>query len=361
MNEFQKELEDNLAEQDSSQDYITRLARRALEKRRARKRATIIFISVLGILLLALIAAAALYYVSLQNRMTVPTANFPALDSPPVAAGEPFNLVIFGDDSRNPNELERADTVILMRVDPGEQEVWMVSIPRDARVELPGYGAQKINAATALGGTDLAIEAIEDLSGVEIDFVIAMNFWGFESIVDAMGGVEIDVPIAINDPLGDITPDGRASIIEPGLQNLDGAHALTFVRHRDGYVDGDFGRMHAQQLFLRALLDQMADVSVARLPGVASSLADNITTNLTLSQLLQLAQNMRGTSQDNFHTITLPGQWRSPFVWIDEEDAASIWQDFGERPFVLAEELEDAEEDREDASPVTPGEQTDED
>lgn len=309
----------------------TLMAERDRRKRRTRKR-ILVTLAVLGTLLFATVAAGALYYMNLQSRMTVRTVDFPAIDSPAVAPGDPFNLVIFGDDSRDADEVARADTIILMRVDPAEQEVWMVSIPRDARVELLGYGPQKINSATAFGGKNLAIEAIEDLSGHEIDFFMTVNFWGFEEIVDSIGGIYIDVPYEINDPRADFTPDKSASRIAPGLQNLNGAHALTFVRTR-AYQDGDFGRMNAQQLFFRALLDQMTDVPTTRLPGVANSLADNVTTNFTLAQLLQLARDMRGIDPDNLHATTLPGEWRTPYVWLDYEEAAIIWNNFGERPF----------------------------
>ncbi|MCL2746999.1 MAG: LCP family protein, partial [Coriobacteriia bacterium] len=154
----------------------TLMAERDRRRRRTRKR-IVIALSVIGILLLGVVGAGAAYYLSLQNRMTVPTADFPSLDSPEVAAGEPFNLLILGDDARDADELERADTIILMRIDPGTQEAWMVSIPRDTRFDFPGRGAYKINAATVLGGTDLAIEAVEELSGHEIDFVMTVNFW----------------------------------------------------------------------------------------------------------------------------------------------------------------------------------------
>ncbi|MCL2437928.1 MAG: LCP family protein [Coriobacteriia bacterium] len=320
----------------------TLMAERDRRRRRTRKR-IVIALSVIGILLLGVVGAGAAYYLSLQNRMTVPTADFPSLDSPEVAAGEPFNLLILGDDARDADELERADTIILMRIDPGTQEAWMVSIPRDTRFDFPGRGAYKINAATVLGGTDLAIEAVEELSGHEIDFVMTVNFWGFEEIVDSIGGIEIDVPIEINCTASDFTPDGRASRIAPGPQVLDGAHALTFVRFR-GYQDGDIGRTGAQQLFFRAMLEQMTDVPTTRLPGIANSLADNVTTNFTPMQLLQLARDMRGIGQDDFHTTTLPGEWRSPFIWTDEAEAAVIWNNFGERPFDADPDVESEEE-----------------
>ena len=319
----------------------TLLAERDRRKRRTKKR-MLVALSVAGALLLALIAAGALYYMSLHNRMTVRSADVPQalLDTPTPEITEPFNLAIFGSDARNPSDNDLTDTIIVARIDPRARQVWMVSIPRDTRVELPGHGASKINAAYVHGGPEMAIQALEDVSGQDMDYFITINFWGFESIIDAMGGVEIDVPIAINDPRADFTPDGSASRIAPGLQTLDGAHALTFVRHRDGYTDGDIGRTRAQQLFFRAIIEQMTDVPLMQIPGIANSLADNVKTNLTPLQLLQLGRSMRGTSPDNFYATTLPGEWRSPFIWIDEAGAAEVWRNFGVAPFESDEDDE---------------------
>ena len=319
----------------------TLLAERDRRKRRTRKR-VLVALSVVAALLFAVVAAGALYYMNIHRRMTVPRGDIPQalLDTPTPEVTEPFNLVIFGSDARNPSDNDLTDTIIVAHVDPSAQRVWMVSIPRDTRVELPGYGASKINAAYVHGGPEMAIQAVEDVSGQDLDYFITINFWGFESIIDSMGGIEIDVPIAINDPRADFTPDGRASRIAPGLQTLDGAHALTFVRHRDGYQDGDIGRTRAQQLFFRAMIAQMTDVPVTQMPGIANSLADNVKTNLTPLQMLQLGRSMRGTSPDNFYATTLPGEWRSPFIWIDEVEAAEVWRNFGVAPFESDEDEE---------------------
>jgi len=324
-----------------NQTPATLLAERDRRRRRARKR-VLVALSMVGVLFLGAIAAGAVYYIHLQNRMTVRAADIPQalLDTPTPPPTEPFNLVIFGSDARDPSENDLTDTIIVARVDPVQQELWMVSIPRDTRVEVPEYGAIKINSAYVYGGPEMAIQAVEDVSGVDIDYFITINFWGFESIIDSMGGVYIDVPIAINDSRADFTPDGRASRIAPGFQNLDGAHALTFVRHRAGYADGDIGRTRAQQLFFRALIEQLGDVPVTRMPGIANSLADNVVTNFTPLQLMQLGREMRGISTDYFHATTLPGEWRSPFVWLDEVGAQEIWDNFGVGPFESDEDEE---------------------
>jgi len=284
----------------------------------------------IGFALVLVFAGGLAYYIYLQSKMTISETPASLTAASPT---EPFNLVIFGSDTRDPDRQARADTIILARIDPVENEMWMVSIPRDIGVELPGHGAQKLNAAYIFGGSDMAIQAVKDVTGQDIHHFVTLNFWGFEGIVDAMGGIEIDVPFAIDDPRGDFTPDKSASQIEPGLQTLSGAHALTFVRHRDGYADGDLGRMRAQQDFFRALGSQLSDVPVWRLPLIANSFADNTTTSMTPFELAMVARGIRGVDSDNLYLTTLPGEWRSPYIVVDEAAAAEVWRNFGTAPF----------------------------
>ncbi|MCL2606408.1 MAG: LCP family protein, partial [Coriobacteriia bacterium] len=317
------------------------LAERDRRKQKMKKRLLAALV-VAGALLLVTVAAAGLFYMNLERRMTLPELPVALTNTPRPDPGQPFNIVIFGTDALNPADNDLADTIIVTRIDPQTQEVWMVSIPRDTRVDLGEHGIRKINAAYAFGGPELAIQTVEDVTGQEMDHFLAISFWGFENIVDSLGGIHIDVPFPINDPKADRTPDGSASRIAPGPQILDGSHALTFVRSRDSHVDADIGRTRAQQLFFRALIEQMQDVRVRQLPGLANSLADNVVTSMTPMELLSLADDMRGTDSDDFFATTLPGHWSSPFYYLDEIGSAAIWQAFGVGPF--PEEDEEYEE-----------------
>lgn len=307
----------------------------APRKPRTGKRILIVALSTVTFCLVALVVTAALLYSSLNNRITVseiPEALSGTLKSP---ADEAFTLAIFGTDTRDPSERGLTDVVILAQIDPVNQQSWLVSIHRDTRVAASGQRTIRVNEAYYYGGPNMAIQAVKDITGQDVDHFLKINFWGFADIIDAMGGIYVDVPIAINDRRADFTEDRRASRIEPGFQNLDGAHALTLVRHRDGYDDATFGRIRTQEMFFRALIEQMGEVPLTRLPEIAWALADNTSTSLTLYELAQVAQEMRGVEDDNFHTILLPGEWAYPFTWLDEEGAAEVWQDFGVRPFTF--------------------------
>ncbi|MCL2403213.1 MAG: LCP family protein [Coriobacteriia bacterium] len=311
--------------------------RRAHRKARTGKRALIVLLSAIVFFLFAAIAAGALFYSSLHNRITATEIPQVLLENPAPPPTEPFNLLILGQDSREHGETGYFDTIILAHIDPIEQRVWMVSLLRHTRVEFPNYTIGRLNESYVHGGLNTLIQVVEELTDQKVDYFVAIDFWGFEDIIDAMGGIYVDVPIAINDPRADFTPDKRASQLDPGLQRLDGAHALTLVRHRTGYDNygGEFGRMNTQQLFLKALLEQLGDIPLAHLPQVANSLADNVSTNFTPLELAQLGREMRRLNSDDLYAATLPGEWAFPFVWIDEEGAEEIWQNFGVRPFTF--------------------------
>lgn len=238
---------------------------------------------------------------------------------------EPYNMLILGVDKRAKDKVYRSDTIVLARIDPKTKQVWMVSIPRDTRAQIPGHGYSKINAAYALGEEQLAIDSVEKLTGVPINHFMAIDFSGFAKVVDAMGGVWIDVPEAINDRQADGTKDKSASRVDAGYQLLDGDHALTFVRARHQFADQDFSRMKNQQAFVKAVAEQMATkTSVAKLPGIVSAVAPHISTDMSLLDMLRTAQALRGAGSDSVYTTTLPGKWKSPYIWPDEEAKKKI-------------------------------------
>jgi LCP family protein required for cell wall assembly len=193
------------------------------------------------------------------------------------------------------------------------------------RAQIPGHGHAKINTAYALGKEQLAIDSVEKLTGVPINHFMAIDFSGFEKVVDAMGGVWIDVPVEINDKEADRSKGDKAAHIDAGYQLLDGAHALTFVRARHQFADQDFSRMKNQQAFAKAIAEQMATkTSVARIPKIVSAVAPHISTDMSLMDMLRTAQALKGAGSDNVYATTLPGEWRTPFIWPDEEKMDKI-------------------------------------
>jgi len=241
------------------------------------------------------------------------------VDLEPAKPMEPYNVLILGFDKRPREKSFRSDSMILGRVDPKTKQVWLISIPRDLRAQIPGHGYSKINNAYALGQEQLAIDTVEKLTGQKINYYMGVNFTGFKKIVNAMGGVWIDVPVEINDTDADPSKGNRYSHIDSGYQLLDGNHAITFVRARHQFADQDFTRMKNQQRFFKAIADQIATkTSVAKIPRIVSTAAPYVSTNMSLMEMLRTAQAMKGAGSSSIQSTTLPGVWHTPYIWPDE-------------------------------------------
>lgn len=214
---------------------------------------------------------------------------------------EPINTLILGSDARSKKENARSDTIIILRINPSSKRVYLVSIPRDMRVRIPGYGWDKINAANAMGGPQLAVRAVEDFTGLTLHHYVEVNFEGFRKMVDKLGGVIIDV----EKPLVD-----RASKfgIPAGRQLMHGERALDYVRFRKD-AQGDFGRIERQQKFFRALIEKSFRLqSVFKLHSLITILADNTETDLTSGEMLALANLLKSIDEKKVQMITLPGE-----------------------------------------------------
>lgn len=238
---------------------------------------------------------------------------------------EPFNVLLLGSDARPSDDDARADTIIVARVDVASGKVWLVSIPRDTRAEIRGHGTGKINGALFYGGPSLMVDTVSDLLDIPIHHYMAVDWIGFQNVVDAMGGVWIDVDVKIDDPkAASHSPGLRAKRIDPGYQLLDGEHALTYVRSRD-FPDADFTRMKHQQTFFKALADQATKAgNVLKIPSMVRELAQYTSTDMRVGDLIDLGNALRGVGSDRMETATLLGEWRSPYVWTDEENKAFL-------------------------------------
>ncbi|WP_109522893.1 MULTISPECIES: LCP family protein [Nocardia] len=140
---------------------------------------------------------------------------------------------------------ERTDTIMLVHI-PKSGDTTLISLPRDSYVSIPGHGKDKLNAAFAFGGPQLLVQTVEIATGLRVDHYAQIGFAGFAGIVDSLGGIDVCVPMAIDDPLAGID-------LQPGCQKLDGPTALGFVRSRATAL-ADIDRMNNQRLFMAALL-----------------------------------------------------------------------------------------------------------
>jgi LCP family protein required for cell wall assembly len=228
---------------------------------------------------------------------------------------EPYTVLLLGADYRPQETSWRADTIILAKVDPQEKKVWMLSIPRDTRVEIPGHGVAKINTAHALGGKEhgpeLMVKTVEKFTGLPVNHYAEINFHGFQLAVDQLGGVWVDVPTEINDwKAASHSPGHRAKHVDAGYQKLDGEHALTFVRSRD-YADADFTRIKNQQAFFKAMADQLA-ANPTKVPRTVQVVSRYVITDMSTMSMLKSARALRSMGKGGINAATVDGEWRSP-------------------------------------------------
>lgn len=198
----------------------------------------------------------------------------------------------------------RTDTIILAYIQPWKRRVDMLSVPRDTKVAIPGYGMQKINAAHVYGGPQLAREMVREVTGIMPKHYLRINFNGFKEIVDALGGVEIEVEKALH------YDDNAANLhihLQPGVQRLNGTEAMGYVRFRHDAL-GDLGRIPRQQKFLRALVKQvLRPASLVKLPKVISIIKQNTDTDLSTFELVSLAVWGTIIGPNNVYSWTMPG------------------------------------------------------
>jgi LCP family protein required for cell wall assembly len=213
------------------------------------------------------------------------------------------NILVLGVDERA-DDVGRSDTMFAVTVDTETKDVSMLSIPRDTRVKIPGHGWDKINHAYAEGGAKLSQQAAEDLLGIPFDYYITINFAGFYKIIDAIGGVDVNVEkrMYYEDPYDNLRIDLR-----PGMQHMDGKTAIQYVRYRD--EEGDIGRIQRQQKFIRAVMEQVASPSVIiKVPNIIKEVSSVVKTNMSTGDMLSLAKLINDANKKGLTTDMVPGR-----------------------------------------------------
>lgn len=226
---------------------------------------------------------------------------------------QPFYMLLLGTDEsieRNndvsENSLQgvyRTDTMILARIDPVNQKAALMSLPRDTRIILPGYGTQKLNAAYALGGMQAAVRAVEDLSAVHISHTAIVDMDGLCAVVDAVGGIDVDVPVYIDD-------EDAQGYLEPGWQTLNGQQALVLCRARNVYEDydaPDLMRAANQRLVLQAIASKILASDTSTQVDAAGKLAGAVNTDLNVAQIAALMNAFSGMdTTTGLYTASMP-------------------------------------------------------
>ncbi|MBQ6585587.1 MAG: LCP family protein [Coriobacteriales bacterium] len=298
-----------------------RKAQRKAERRWRRRKRLPWTLAFLFFFMLDIAAAVGLYsYIFLSNnnaqlRLEDEEAVLEVLE-PTIDPAEPFYALILGIDTRGNTKGSRSDTIILARVDTVNQQVILMSMPRDTKITIDGHGYQKVNAAYAFGGSALAVEKMSELCEVPISHVVVINFDGVEDLVDALGGVTVDVPP--NTMVDNVW-------VPSGVQTINGEQALIFARCRLQYARGDLQRADNQRALVAAVAEKILELPVTQMPDVITTCCSFVSTDMSVQEIIELAMHMRGMDPDNIISCVAP-------VYSSYENGISYqrlyWDDF---------------------------------
>ena len=229
-----------------------------------------------------------------------------------------YTILVSGVDDGNGG----SDTNILVAVDAENGAIHGVSIPRDTKAVING-GTHKINYAYNHGGTRLLADTISGQLGIPVDFTVTVDLDGFVALVDAIGGVDFYIPVNMDydDPV-----QGLSIHYQKGTQHLTGQQAMEVVRFRHNTdTSVDIGRMSTQQEFLKAVAKQTLTLSnVDKVGSFAKIFQQYVETDLTLGNLAWLGKEAISMGADNISFSTLPGEWKSPYIYLDPEAVLSL-------------------------------------
>ncbi|NLY76916.1 MAG: LCP family protein [Tissierellia bacterium] len=237
----------------------------------------------------------------------------------------------------------RSDTIILCKFNYETGEISMLSIPRDTRTNIRGRRYQeKINHAYSYGGPQLLVQTVKDLLKVDLEYYVTVDYQAVSEIVDAIGGVEIEVPQRMR--YKDLAAKPPLIIdLQPGLQTLTGAKSLEFLRFRS-YPDGDLGRIAAQQYFLKEFIKQaLTPKNIIKIPKMIKTYFDYVDTNIPLSAALKVVPSLDNISMDNLNVVRLEGETpiingQSYFIPYEDQKEQLVMEVFGN--FVLGTDRE---------------------
>jgi LCP family protein required for cell wall assembly len=281
-----------------------------------------------------------------DNIERIPNA-FPEPQGRPhelTAAKGSLTVLLVGSDSRATGQTtgndatdetfrpgaQRTDTIMLVHRPRGRQKAYVISIPRDSWVDVPGLGMAKINAGFSYGGPPLLIETVEQLTDVRIDHLAIIDFEGFRSMTAALGGVDVVVRETTSDSANDRT-------WAAGRHHLEGDDALDFVRQRYGLPNGDLDRVQRQQSFIRALMAKAVSRGTLTNPFKlddflsAATKATSVDDQFSTTDMRSLAFSLRGMRTDDVVFLTAPvsGMGREgaqSVVYLDPSESGQLWR-----------------------------------
>lgn len=250
-----------------------------------------------------------------------------------------INFLLIGVDARNLSENCRSDSIVIATIDTTNRKLKFTTILRDTYIDIKKHKSQKINAAYALGGPELLMDTIERAFKIKLDKYIIINFWGFEEIIDLLGGVEIEVKdyeiSEINKYIGEVDKQKSLPIVQSGLQHLDGQQALAYARIRQ-VGNGSYERAKRQREVLFKSAKKIEDIKVIQYAGILSKILPHIKTNIEPINFLNYAYTISKFGNLNVEGMQMPmselsvgGMYKGTWVFMmDKEQNAKVLNDF---------------------------------
>lgn len=202
------------------------------------------------------------------------------------------NVLLIGVDARDLDEPCRSDSMIIATLDNNNKKVKLTSLFRDTLVDIPGHGEAKLNAAYMLGGPELLIKTVKETYNVSIDKYIIINFWGFETIVDYIGGIEVDVKDyqleELNKYIGESTGGNDCPVEKAGIQTLNGKQALSYARIRYNVGD-EYERTDRQREVIFKVIEKLQNTKPSKYLGIMNTMLEYIKTNIDPLEALNMA------------------------------------------------------------------------
>lgn len=296
---------------------------------------------------LLLTAAGLIIYLGFKATDAIQTIGLDETQATEVPAGEsvkdkPVAFVLMGLDSREHGGTLNTDVMMVAAFNPTTKKATVVSIPRDTYIRVDGYRGRKANRfyadfytvakrdngleqeAAELEGKKAVKDVMSELFGIDIRYAGIINFKGFSDVVNALGGVQVNVDIRMK---YEDSADGTDIDLQPGLQTLDGEDALDFVRYRksnDGTnMSSDFDRNRRQSEVLGAIVDKMMSLGgIPKIGNVIESVGDNVTMDMPSKEITRMLTEYMSIRSDDIEFISLEGVWESPNVYMNEESLA---------------------------------------
>jgi polyisoprenyl-teichoic acid--peptidoglycan teichoic acid transferase len=277
-------------------------------KKKKKRNWKIISYSILGVALLIAVGLGLAYYQLLPKNhfQSIPVVSSGKSTTEKPAAqsidNPIFNVLLIGSDQRKGQRAGHSDSMILVHVDLKNNKFQSVSIPRDTRVHLDGYGYTKLTSVQYIiqstkgskQGIEAAVKAVGELTGVPINYYVETNYWGFQSLVDSVGGINMNVPfdVKLTHPW---YKENRDKVITAGSHFFNGKMVTEIVHERYSLTNGEYGRQQLQQEALKGIAKQaLSSSNISKLPALVDSIPNFIiATNMSNSDMLSLGLTVK--------------------------------------------------------------------